>query len=97
PTSVSDNLGNDSSEWLYDRGESQLGKLTNMAYKYTSRYGAGDSASAIITSQNKVGDAQEIMDDAGSLSGASAPGQKVKITRLYIEFRGDIVRAFRTY
>ncbi|MEE4814490.1 hypothetical protein V2K35_15325 [Pseudomonas alliivorans] len=97
PTRVRDNLGNDSSEWLYDRSESQLGKLTDMAYKYTSRYGAGDSASAIITGQNKVGDAQEIMDDAGSLSGASAPGQKVKITRLYIEFRGDVVRDFRTY
>ncbi|MCV4283393.1 hypothetical protein [Pseudomonas capsici] len=97
PSDVSDNLGNDTSEWLYDRSESQLGKLTDMAYKYTTRYGAQSSASTIISSQNQVGDAQEIMNDAGTLSGSNAPGKKVKINRLYVEFKGDVVRAFRTY
>ncbi|MEX5571577.1 hypothetical protein Q1J52_01415 [Pseudomonas lijiangensis] len=97
PSNVSDNLGNDTSEWLYDRSESQLGKLTDMAYKYTTRYGAQSSASTIISSQNQVGDAQEIMNDAGTLSGSNAPGKKVKINRLYVEFRGDVVRSFRTY
>ncbi|MBN6715575.1 hypothetical protein JSY17_16390 [Pseudomonas capsici] len=97
PSDVSDNLGNDTSQWLYDRSKSQLGKLTDMAYKYTTRYGAQSSASTIISSQNQVGDAQEIMNDAGTLSGSNAPGKKVKINRLYVEFKGDVVRAFRTY
>ncbi|WP_259644879.1 hypothetical protein [Pseudomonas cichorii] len=97
PSNVTDNLGNDTSVWLYDRKDSKLGKLADMAYKYTSRYGAGGSASAIIGGQNKVGDAQEIMDDAGTVSGSNAPGQKVKVERLYIEFRGNVVSGFRTY
>ncbi len=97
PTSVRDDLGNNSAEWVYDSKDSKLGKLADMAYKYTSRYGAGDSASAIIGGQNKVGDAQEIATDAGTLTGSNTPGKQVKITSIHIDFRGDIVRAFRTY
>lgn len=97
PTSVRDDLGNNSAEWVYDSKDSKLGKLADMAYKYTSRYGSGDSASAIIGGQNKVGDVQEIATDAGTLSGSNTPGKQVKITSIHIDFRGDIVRAFRTY
>lgn len=98
PSDVSDNLGNDSSEWLYDRDDSQIGKLADMAYKYTSRYSGGNSASStIIGGQIKAGEAKEIMNDAGTVTGSGAPGQKVKINKIYIDFRGDVVRAFRTY
>ncbi|WP_139230470.1 MULTISPECIES: hypothetical protein [unclassified Pseudomonas] len=49
-----------------------------MAYKYIRRYGAGDSASTIMGGQNKVGDAQKIANDAGTLSGSNTPGQKIQ-------------------
>lgn len=98
PTNATDDLGNNSSEWLYDREDTQIGKLADMAYKYTSRYSGGSSASStIIGGQIKAGEAQEIMTDAGTVTGSNTPGQKVNIKKLYIEFRGDVVRDFRTY
>ncbi|AHG41030.1 hypothetical protein N018_12680 [Pseudomonas syringae CC1557] len=100
PTSVRDNLGDNTAQWVYDSKDSKLGKLADMAYKYTSRYsGAGGSSasSAIIGGQIKAGEAQEVVNDAGTLSGSNTPGKKVKITEIHIDFRGDVVRAFRTY
>ncbi|RMN98172.1 hypothetical protein ALQ49_05439 [Pseudomonas syringae pv. apii] len=44
-----------------------------------------------------MGDAQEILDDTGTVTGSNAPGQKTVINEIDIDFKGDVVSSFRTY
>ncbi|KPC38998.1 hypothetical protein [Pseudomonas syringae] len=43
-----------------------------------------------------MGDAQEIMGDASTLSGTQATGRKASITRIFIKFKGNVVERFTT-
>ncbi|MFA1027326.1 hypothetical protein ALP10_02192 [Pseudomonas syringae pv. helianthi] len=97
PYSAQDNVANNSSEWYYDRRESGLNSLTKMAAKYSNRYGSGDAASTLFQGQSRIGDAQEVMDDAGTLSGTQSTGRKANITRIVIRFKGNVVDYFSTY
>ncbi|AAO54429.1 hypothetical protein BTW15_16770 [Pseudomonas syringae pv. tomato] len=97
PNSVRDNLGNNSSTWSYDRRESGLNTIKKMAIKYSNRYGSGTAASSVLQGESRVGDAQEILDDTGTVTGSNAPGQKTVINEIDIDFKGDVVSSFRTY
>ncbi|GAB0077501.1 hypothetical protein TOC8171_29040 [Pseudomonas syringae] len=68
-----------------------------MAIKYSNRYGSGTAASSVLQGESRVGDAQEILDDTGTVTGSNAPGQKTVINEIDIDFKGDVVSSFRTY
>ncbi|GFZ60943.1 Uncharacterized protein ALO70_00496 [Pseudomonas amygdali pv. eriobotryae] len=96
PYSAQDNVSDNSSEWYYDRNESGLNSLTKMAVKYSNRYGSGDAASTLLQGQSRMGDAQEMIGDASTLSGTQATGRKASITRIFIKFKGNVVERFTT-
>ncbi|MCI3943701.1 hypothetical protein BW686_21650 [Pseudomonas syringae] len=96
PYSVQDDVGDNSSRWHYDRRESKLNSLKKIAAKYSNRYGSGEMASGLYAGESRVGDAQEVLEDAGSVTGSNAPGQKTVITNIYIHFKGDVVSYFST-
>ncbi len=96
PYSVQDNVANNTSEWYYDRNESGINALAKMATKYSNRYGSGEAASGIFQGQSRIGDVQEVMDDAQTVSGTGPVGRQANITRIFIKFKGNVVDDFST-
>ncbi|AKF53222.1 MULTISPECIES: hypothetical protein [Pseudomonas] len=97
PNSAEDDVGDNSAQWSYERGESGVAMLKKMAYKYSYKYGAGTSNSVLAQADGHLGDAEDVMDDVSTVTGTKSTGMKKVINRIVILFNGETVDRFYTY
>ena len=46
--------------------------------------------------ESRIGDAQEVMDDASTVTGTQSTGRQADISTIYIYFKGSVVDHYST-
>ncbi|WP_240996425.1 hypothetical protein [Pseudomonas viridiflava] len=96
PTSAQDDVADNTSDWSYYRSDSGFNALKKVAYKYANKYGSGEVGSAMWQGESRIGDAQEVMEDASTVTGTQSTGRQADIGTIYIYFKGNVVDHYST-